>query len=624
MRRLFLAALAFAIGLSLDRGSLAGTFTLGSTAEQTRLMLELRAQQFLNRATFGATDAEVKTLADSMETLGVNAACSKWIDDQFALPTTYQLPTVRAFMTADGITTSNDATKNLLRYRYHAFWHNAIAAPDQLKQRIAWALIQIAVVGEGGDNFNFVEVPSTGTPAVQLHDKAYWFGMSSYYDVLLKNSDKRYRDLMQEVTYHPIMGVWLSSLRNRKTTNIMSGSTVIGQTFPDENYAREIMQLFAIGINQLNIDGTFKMDAAREAPLPTYDNNVIQGFAKVFTGLNYASGNGTSITSGYVNYVDPMIMTNSQHEPGVKNLFPGKSVAGNVDGNVDIREALDVLHDHENVGPFISKLLIQRLVRSNPSKQYIARVATVFNGSSPATKGDMKAVIKAILTDNEAWSSLRVVRLQNPIRLVVTGAGTEFSRLSEPVVQYASFFRRYGVAPSATNSKFYLNANPGNWSQAPFRSPSVFNFYLPTHQPPGGLATAVGSRNIPNGDLFAPEFQVQTAVSTNNYHNRTRSDIVNEYIDQTLYTINSVSTTARFSFNFASEKLLAHDSAKLVEHIDKVLCNGAAPDDFKARLVSTLNSLIPVSSPPTDNQRRDRVRGALLTIMNSPYYLIRY
>jgi len=600
-----------------------GTFIVSSDADQIRLILELRAQQFLNRATFGATDAEITALADQMAARGIEAACSKWIDDQFALPPTLHLPTMKAWMAADGITAYNDTTKNLLRYRYHAWWHNAISAPDQLKQRLAWALIQINVVGESGDNFNFVEFPTipavppstsnpSGTPAIPLPDKAYWFGMSSYYDMLLNRCDDRYRDVLQDVTYHPVMGVWLSSIRNPKA-NPTAG------TFPDENFAREIMQLFAIGLNELNTNGTFKLDA-EEHVIPTYDNDDIREFARAFTGFNYASGNGTNLFNGYINYVDPMIMTNSAHDSGPKNLLNGGSIPGNVNGNIDVTGALDNLYAHPNVAPFISKLLIQRLVRSNPTKGYLDRVSKVFNNNGSGVKGDMRAVVKAILTDNEAWTSIRMTRLRNPTRLVVTGSGTEFGRMVEPVVQYASFFRRYGVAPATTNNKFYLSANPGAGNQAPFRSPSVFNFYLPHHQPSGGLATALVSRNIPNGDLAAPEFQILTSVSSNTWYNRSRSDIINEFIDQFLFT----NTNARFSFDFTKEKNVAASQAGLVEYLDRVLCNGTMSDDFRTRLSDAIATKVTLSSPPSASQLRDRVRGAMITVMNSPFYLIRY
>jgi len=434
--------------------------------------------------------------------------------------------------------------------------------------------------------------------------------------MLLNRCDDRYRDVLQDVTYHPVMGVWLSSLRNPK------GNPTIG-TFPDENYAREIMQLMSIGLNELNLDGTYKLDSAGGV-IPTYDNDIIRDFARAFTGMNYASGTSTNINSGYTNYLDPMIMTNNAHDTGSKKLLNGQSIPGSTNGNVDVSAALDNIYAHPNVAPFISRLLIQRLVRSNPSKAYINRVSKVFNDNGSGVKGDMRAVVKAILVDSEAWSSIRMTRLRNPTRLVVTGSGTEFGRMTEPVVQYASFFRRYGIPPTNTSGRFFLNATPGTWNQAPYRSPSVFNFYLPHHQPSGGLATAVGSRNIPNGDLFAPEFQLLTAVVSNAWQNRSRSDIINEYIDQFLFTAGSTNTNTRLTFDLSKEKTLAASQTALVEHLDNVLCNGTMTDDFRTRLSNAIAAKVILSSPPTANQLRDRMRGAMITVMNSPHYLIRY
>jgi hypothetical protein len=317
-------------------------------------------------------------------------------------------------------------------------------------------------------------------------------------------------------------------------------------------------------------------------------------------------------------------MTNSAHDSGSKKLLNSQTIPGNTNGNIDVTAALDNIYAHPNVAPFISRLLIQRLVRSNPSKGYIARVSKIFNDNGSGVKGDMKAVVKAILVDSEAWASIRMTRLRNPTRLVVTGAGTEYSRMIEPVVQYASFFRRYGVPPTDTSGRYYLGATPGTWNQSPYRSPSVFNFYLPTHQPSGGMASAVGSRNIPNEDLFAPEFQVLTAVVANAWHNRSRSDIINEFIDQYLYTTGTTNTNTRLTFDFSKEKAAAASQTGLVEYLDKVLCNGTMTDDFRTRLSDAVAAKVTLSSPPTTNQLRDRMRGAMITVMNSPHYLIRY
>jgi uncharacterized protein (DUF1800 family) len=626
VQRNFLTRFLALVGISFSLSASAGDFPVASASEQTRLMLELRAEQFLNRATFGATDSTIASLANDMQSKGITNACTEWIDRQFALAPSLHVPTALRFMQADNLTVTSQVG-SVSRYRHHAWWHQAITAPDQLKQRLAWALSQICVVSETAINdSNFVpQTLSAGQPA-------FWLGLSSYYDMLLKESNGSYRDVLLGVTYHPQMGLMLSSLQNPKA-NPSTG------TVADENYAREIMQLFSIGLYELNIDGSYKLNSANQ-PIPTYDNDTVQEMARAFTGLAYASSNGTSITSGYRDYVNPMRMINVAHDMGSKRLLNGRTIPAYTDGNAGVRAAVDNIYAHPNVAPFISRLLIQRFVMSNPSKSYIARVARVFDNNGRGVKGDFRAVMKAILTDQEAWASIQMTRLTNPLRLRVTTSGTEYCKLVEPVVQYASFMRRYGVprTTAPTRGRFLLTAAPGNWGQAPFRSSSVFNFYLSDHRPSGssnrnvaGLSNTQGSTNIPergpgNRDLFAPEFQLFHAVVANAWHNRLRSDIVGKSISMFLYSDTSTNPSVNYSstidFNFALEESLAHDAAGLVRYLDRVLCNGAMTEDFKSSLVNALTAEIPEGT--TANNRRDRVRGALITVMNSPYYLVRF
>jgi len=613
-----LALLAFPLFSST---SVAGTFPVASTAEQSRLMMELRAQQFLNRATFGATDTEIAALATRMQSVGLVRACSDWIDEQFALSPTLHGPTTTGFMSADGFNVTSQIG-GVPRFRHHAWWHNSISAPDQLKQRLAWALIQICVVSETAINdSNFV--PAT----LSANQPAFWLGMGSYYDMLLNRLNGSYRDVLQGVTQHPQMGMMLSSLRNQK------GNAALG-TFADENYAREIMQLMSIGLYELNTDGSFKKDAQGQN-IPTYDNDLIEELARSFTGYNYALGNGTSITSGDRDFVNTMIMTGTAHDTGSKQLLNGQTIPGNADGNAGISATIDNIYAHPNVGPFISRLLIQRLVMSNPSRAYISRVTRVFNNNGVGVKGDMKAVMKAILLDNDAWSSIQTTRLSNPLRLQVASAGTEFCRLVEPVVQYASFCRRYGVPSTTapTSGRWYVSAAPGTWNQSPFRSPSVFNFYLPDHQPSGGISTAQGSTNIPektpgSRDLYSPEFQLVTAVVANAWHNRTRSDIVGKGISMFLYTDTgvtpNVSFSSRINFPLTFEESIANDVNALVLHLDKVLCNGTMTETFKTNLTAAILAEVPQTTTTSAGDRTERVRGAMISVMNSPFYLIRF
>lgn len=626
--------------------SRAGDFPVSSTAAQTRLMLELRAQQFLNRATFGATNATVTALANDMQTKGINKACTDWIDAQFALSPTLHIPTINSMMIADGFTRTDSSGNTvadtsaqvggITRYRSHAWWHNSITAPDQLKQRLAWALIQICVVSAPGindSNFNPILTEMSTSPYQQ---PAYWLGLSSYYDTLLTRLNTNYRDVLQGVTTHPQMGLMLSSLGNQKA-NATTG------TVPDENYAREIMQLFSIGLYELNLDGSHKRDANNQS-IATYENDTIQEFARAFTGMGFASNtSNTSATGGFRDYVNTMRVVSASHDTGSKLLLNGKTVPGNADATAGIRAAVDNCFAHPNVAPFISNLLIQRFVMSNPSKGYISRVARVFNNNGAGVKGDLKAVLKAILTDNDAWASIQMTRRTSPLRLSVSTAGTEYCKLVEPVIQYASFMRRYGTPASTapTSGRFMLPQSPATWGQSPFQAPSVFNFYLPNHQPSAstnptvaGLTTTAGSTNIPergppgpaSRDLFAPEFQIVDAVVANSWHNRTRTDITNNPRRYTVTLTNpsNVGQTATINLNMSAEETLAGttDPASLIRHLDNVLCNGTMTEAFKTSLSNAILAEVPTGASATN--KTDRVNGAMITVMNSPFYLIRF
>ena len=244
------------------------------------------------------------------------------------------------------------------------FYTNALYGPDQLRQRVAFALHQIIVVS-GVD----ITLPSRLTPYLQVLDR---------------NAFGNYRNLLQEITLNPAMGNYLD----------MAGNT---STNPNENYAREVLQLFTIGLYQLNQDGTPVLDGSGQ-PIPAYDQNVVNAFARVFTGWNFA----TAPATGIVNYIDPLVATESRHDTKAKTLLQGVTLPPNQKAAKDLSDALDNIFQHPNVPPFISKQLIQHLVTSNPSPSYVRRVADVFTNNGSGVRGDLKAVVRAILLDPEA------------------------------------------------------------------------------------------------------------------------------------------------------------------------------------------------------------------------------
>lgn len=343
--------------------------------------------------------------------------------------------------------------------RIDAFFNHAVNGDDQLRQRVVYALSQIMVVSENGG----------------LSNEAA--GLAYYYDLLGIHAFGNFRELMQAVTLNPSVGVYLSMLGNEKPNTALN-------IRPDENYARELMQLFTIGLVELNIDGSVVTQGSQ--PVPTYNREIIEGFAHVFTGWTFASS--PRFENPRRNLLEPMQAFEDFHDQGEKKLLNNVVLPANQTAQQDLDDALDNIFAHDNVAPFISKQLIQRLVTANPSPAYVARVARVFNNNGVGTKGDMRAVIKAILLDSEA-------------------RGSNNGKLVEPLNRLIRLWRAYGA--SADNGR-YIFPNPEDFfGQAPLRSPSVFNFYSPSYAPSGELTEA---------GLVSPEMEItnETTVASTN------------------------------------------------------------------------------------------------------------
>ncbi|MEM6474048.1 MAG: DUF1800 family protein, partial [Planctomycetota bacterium] len=437
--------------------SYAGVFETDSRREVGVIKRKVYASQFLSKATFGPTLEEIESLATRMGQLGVRQACEEWIDEQMALSPSYHRPLAVQMIADDGYTSTQGGVY-IQRYRYHAWWHNALNAEDQLRQRVAWALIQILVTSEDGAGFN------DSNPG-NHSGEGRWLGPSQYYDLMVEHAFGRYSELLTDVTYHPCMGIYLSHNRNRRTD-------LAANRFPDENYAREIMQLFTIGLYELEQDGRLKTDEQGQL-IPTYDNEDIKEFAKVFTGLALkphpsASPNSQFYWSNELEF--PMEMFNTEHEPGTKTLLGGEVIGdeATVDGEADIAAAISNLMSHDNVGPFIARRLIQRLVKSNPSRGYIRRVARKFNDNGEGVKGDMAAVIKAILLDPEAWRGQKAITRREPMGVAVSARGTSYSSLVEPTLRYAQFLRGTYAQSDYQNGYVRMLTNDGFWLQAPY------------------------------------------------------------------------------------------------------------------------------------------------------------
>lgn len=564
----------------------AGTFEVSSRRDAAVAKLKTRASQFLQRATFGPTIEDIDALAVRMGQIGTRRACEEWIDQQMALTPSFHQDLAISMYREDGYK-GNENNVFIQRYRYHAWWDIALRSEDQLRQRVAWALAQILVTSKDGAGFedqNFGNLSNNISDEASLRPR--WLGPSNYYDLLVKHSFGNYSELLTDVTYHPVMGVYLSHMRNRKADPSLN-------RFPDENYAREIMQLFTIGLYELHQDGRLKKDDSGNL-IPTYDNEVIKEFSKVFTGLAYKPRPTVTNVTGQFNYGGndfqyPMQMFNHEHEPGPKTLLGGRVVENQSalnsepDGDADIRDAIENLMSHQNVAPFISRRLIQRLVKSNPSRAYIRRVARKFASS----KGDLGEVVKAILLDPEAWRGQSMRIKSSPTRLEVKPRGTDYSSLAEPMIRYTRFMRANHPESDYRNGQIMMMPRQWQWIQEAYNSASVFNFYLPDYQPPGSLTGYTPSRRIPNGFLAGPEFQIKTAVTSNVLQNR-------YYWDTNAQgTTNSGSSNGvaylqnKVTFNWDREKEMASTSDglhELIDHLDLVYCCGTMPQDFKDQM----------------------------------------
>jgi uncharacterized protein (DUF1800 family) len=513
------------------------------------------ASRLAARATFGSDLASIEYI----HSIGEEA----WIEEQFQLPASFHDPLVDSLLAREAAgefeAQRGDNDNFAALFGRAAWWHTTITAEDQLRQRVAYSLSQIFVIS---DTVNDLLLAPHGT--------------SNYYDMLLGHAFGNYRDLLRSVTLHPAMGLYLSHLNNAKS-DPSSG------TFPDENYAREAMQLFSIGLFELNPDGSEVLDENGK-PVPSYDNDDIREFAKIYTGLSWG-GTNTRFGSSRTNFREPMRMFDEFHEPGEKLLLRGHTVPGGQSGMADIEAAIDNLFEHPNTGPFIGKQLIQRLVTSNPSPAYVSRVSAAFADNGSGVRGDMQAVLRAILLDPEARAEPDATR--------------SFGKLREPLLRYTAMLRQLGVtAPDG----FYANLGFGVQEliqQHPLSAPSVFNFYLPNHQPIGEIA-ALG--------LVAPEFQITNSNSIVEISNLMQIAVVGDFVNDL-----SAPPFSKATLSLADFLPVADDPDALLDRLDTVFSYGTLSGDTRTAIAELL---------PLIDENELRVRIAAYLLLISPDYAV--
>ena len=399
--------------------------------------------------------------------------------------------------------------------------------------------------------------------------------MATYWDVLANDAFGNFRQLMEDVTLNPAMGDYLDMVHNDKPN-------IANNTEPNENYARELMQLFTIGLYKLNQDGSQQLDNHGQ-PIPTYDQDVVEGYAHVFTGW-YWNQTGTP-TWWYVdpNYRDPMLAFPNHHDAGAKLILNGVTLPAGQTQAQDLKMGLDAIFNHPNVGPFIGKQLIQHLVTSNPSPGYVSRVAMAFANNGQGVRGDMKAVIRAILLDPEARDDAAAM------------SNTGFGHQREPLVRLANLYRAFNA--SALSGKFIVNNLDFIFSQAPLYAPSVFNFFSPVHSQVGP---------IENAALVAPEFQITTDTTVITTANKMRSEV---------YRQPNPSNPDGIVLNLSAQVALASNPAGLVDSLNVLLMGGQMSPNMRTILINTVNQI------PAANTL-ERAQTAVHLIVISPEFVI--
>lgn len=505
---------------------------------------------FANIATFGSSPQLVAHLRD----VGLQG----WLNEQIAIPPNYYPLLPLQPNTIPSTCTGNCPRDNYTMYPLQkAFFYNALYVPDQLRQRVAWALHKLLVI--------------SGQQLVQPSH------MTPYLNTLLRNAFGSYRQLLLELTVSPAMGEYL----NMRTSTLQS---------PNENYAREILQLFSIGLVQLNVNGTPVLDLSGNT-IPTYTQYDINELARVFTGWRL---NTAGQVPGTDDYINTMALVEANHDKGKKSLFcdwtnPGVPIncaatfPVNQTGDLDVIQAIDVIMAHPNIGPYVSRQLIQNLVTSNPSSAYVGRVAAVFNNNGSGVKGDLGAVVSAIVTDPEALAG---------------AANPNFGTLREPAFFAVSFLRALGAtAANGTGvSDGVLAPQVLNLGQNVFNPDTVFSYFPADNPLPG------------NPTLLGPEFGIQSALTA-----LRRANLVNTLVYSNIPT--GGNNPFGTSLDLSGIQTLVSTPDAMVEELNQRLCHGLLSASVKAAIVTAVNA-DPAATP------RQRAQQATYLVATSSQFQV--
>lgn len=519
----------------------------------TEFESDAEAARFLIQAGFGGNPQMLETM--------VGGDAASWMTREFDRPRTDLLQPIMSEFNATGDVNFGKASDT--------FWRALLEGNDHLRLRMTYALSQIFVISDHQVN---------ETPIASAY----------YMDILSKNAFGNFRDLLGDVTYSPAMADFLTYMRNRK------GDPETGRV-PDENYAREVLQLFTIGLVELNMDGTPKLSGGE--PIETYDNDDIRGLARVFTGLSYKG-------SGFWDRdkdssAAPLQMFEDRHSE-LEKSFLGTTIPAGTSGTDTVEQALDTIFDHPNVPPFIARQLIQRFTVSDPDPAYVQRVAEAFeagtftapNGTSFGTgqRGDLKATLSAILLDPSVHDS------ENPLS----------GKVREPVLKFVQWGHNFDVTDIRTEESWRLgdtNSPATKLGQHPFRPKSVFNFYRPGFIAPGTQAGESG--------MTTPEFQIVNEGAAVGY--------INFMTDFIVDNTGGDDEAARFTPDYSEEVALADDAPALVEHLNLLMTGARMSTAEKDAVINVIEKLT-LDEPEQD--KLERVHVAILMIASLPSYAV--
>ena len=548
-----LAAAALAACGGGDEPDMAVTAAKAAPAAPSGPISPEQAARFLHQAQFSSSDDEIAQVRAK--------GYEGWLTAQMAQPPTqaaWDWLISRGYNRTGANVLDNDA------YADYMVWYQLMQSSDAMRKRVALALSEIMVVS-----------------TTLIEGESCSFAMAAYWDLLNRNAFGNFRKLLGEITLNPAMGIFLNTLGNQKE------DAATGRQ-PDENYGREVMQLFTIGLIQLNMDGTPRL-GANGRPLETYGQDDVSNLARVFTGY-VLDPTGHVKGTKPERYRNPMIVKAAQHST-LDVTFLGTTIAGSTPPQQKLDKALDTLFNHPNTAPFIGRQLIQRLVTSAPSPAYVGRVAAAFANNGAGVRGDLAAVIKAILLDPEAR--------RDPAQAPAT-----WGKLREPMIRCVQWARTFGAAPK--NGAPWMIEDLSDPSeglgQSPLRSPSVFNFFRPGYVPPNTALDATGQS--------APEFQLTNETTVAGYINYMEGAIGDG--------MDADKGTKIWVQSYTREMALVNDPKALVNRLNLLLAAG----QLSSATLATITNAIATIGTGSAYGRKTRIWSAILLVMSCPEYLV--